>query len=232
MAQSLGNGQVGIVELDIFAHQTDGDGFASVVDPADQRIPFIQIRFRGLQPQLPADNAGEMLLFQHQRRFIQHRKCDIFNNTIRLDVAEHADFLENAFLQRLITAQNDDIRLDTHALQFPDGVLGGFALVLLRAAQIGNQGHMDKQAVFLPHLQGDLAHRLQKGLGFDVTDGAADLRNDNIRIRLLPHTIDKGLDLVGHMGDDLHRGAEIFSLPLLVQNVPIDLSCGQVGVFV
>ena len=34
------------------------------------------------------------------------------------------------------------------------------------------------------------------------------------------------------MGDDLHRGAEIFSLPLLVQNVPIDLSCGQVGVFV
>ena len=34
------------------------------------------------------------------------------------------------------------------------------------------------------------------------------------------------------MGDDLHGLAEIFAAALLVQNVPVDLAGGKVGIFV
>ena len=34
------------------------------------------------------------------------------------------------------------------------------------------------------------------------------------------------------MGNDLYGGAEIFSPPFLVQNIPVDLSGSQIGVFV
>ena len=78
--------------------------------------------------------------------------------------------------QRLIAAQNDDIRLDAHALQFLDRVLCGLGLMLVGATEERHQRHVDEQAVLLPYFQRDLAHRLQEGLGLDITDGAADFR--------------------------------------------------------
>ena len=91
---------------------------------------------------------------------------------------------------------------------------------------------MDEQAVLLTHLQGNLPDSLQKGLGFNVANGAADLRDDHVRIGLLAYPVDEVFDLVGHMGDDLHRGAKIFAPALFIQHVPVDLTGGQVGVFV
>ena len=37
---------------------------------------------------------------------------------------------------------------------------------------------------------------------------------------------------VYHEGNHLHRGAQVFALPLLVEHIPVDLAGGEVGVFV
>ena len=232
VAQGLGNGQVGVVELHIFAHQADGDGAVPAVDPVEHGVPVRQIDVRGVDLQLPADDAGEILLFQHNGGFVQAGQGDVFNDAVLFHVAEHGDFLEDAVLQGLVAAQDDDVRLDPHALQLLDGVLGGLALVLIGAPEEGHQGHMDKQAVGRAHLQRDLPHRLQEGLGLDVANGAADFRDDHVRVGLLAHPVDKFLDLVGDVGNDLDGGAQIFPLALLVQHVPVHLAGGQVGVFV
>ena len=34
------------------------------------------------------------------------------------------------------------------------------------------------------------------------------------------------------MGNDLYSGAKIFSTPFFVQNIPVDLAGGQVGIFI
>ena len=104
--------------------------------------------------------------------------------------------------------------------------------MFIGTTQKGNQGHMDEQTVFFSHFQRNLPYSFQKGLGFDVTDGAADFRNDHIGIGLFSHTVDKFLDFVGYMGNDLHSGAEIFSTPFFVQNIPVDLAGGKVGIFI
>ena len=91
------------------------------------------------------------------------------------------------------------------ALQFLDGVLRRFGLMLFRSAQVRNQRHMDKQAVFPPDLQGDLPDRLNKRLRFDIADGSSDLGDDHICPGLFAHRINKILDLIGDMGDHLDR---------------------------
>ena len=91
---------------------------------------------------------------------------------------------------------------------------------------------MDKEAVLPAHLQRDLPDGLQKGLGLNIADGAADLGDDHVGVRLLTHPIDKFLDLIGDVGDHLHGGAQILPPALLVQNVPVHLAGGEVGVFV
>ena len=229
MAQSLCHGQIGIVELHIFAHQTDGDGFAPVVDSLHQCLPLLQLRLRGGDPQLPADDAGEILLFQHQGSLVQVGQGDVFNDAVGLYIAEQADFLEDAVLQGLVAAQNHDVRLDTHALQLPDGVLGGLGLVLIGATEEGHQRHMDEQTVLLAHLQRNLPDSLQKGLGLDIADGAADFGDYHIGVRLLAYPVDEFLDFIGDMGNDLNGGAKVFPPALLVQHIPVDLSRGQVG---
>ena len=75
---------------------------------------------------------------------------------------------------------------------------------------------MDEEAVLLAHLQGNLPDCLDEWLGLDVADGSADFRDDDVRVRFLPHPVDEFLDLVCDMGDDLNRGAQILPPPFPV----------------
>ena len=88
---------------------------------------------------------------------------------------------------------------------------------------------MDEEAVFASDFEGDLTDGFEEGLALDVADRAADLGDHHVRVGLLAHAVDKRLDLVRHMGDDLHGRAEVFPSPLLVQHVPVDLAGGEVG---
>ena len=88
---------------------------------------------------------------------------------------------------------------------------------------------MDKERVLLSLLETDLPGRLQEGLTFNVTGGAADLGDDHVGIRLRSHMVDKVLDLLRDVGDDLHGLSEVFAATLLVQHVPVDLAGGKVG---
>lgn len=108
VAQCLRHREVGIVKLDIFSHKTDGYVLVRTLDALHHLLPFRQLRRRGLQPQLPTDHRGKLDFSQHQRRFVQARQRDIFNDAVGLYVAEQGDLLENRGLQRLIAAQHDE----------------------------------------------------------------------------------------------------------------------------
>ena len=91
--------------------------------------------------------------------------------------------------------------------QFPHRVLGGLGLVLPGAAEVGHQHHMEEKTVLPPHLPGKLADGLQKGLAFNVPDGAADLGDDDIGIGPLRQGGYKVFDLPGDMGNHLDGAA-------------------------
>ena len=91
---------------------------------------------------------------------------------------------------------------------------------------------MDEQTVLLADFQGNLPHGFNKGLGLNITDGTANFGDDHICICFSADPINKVLDLIGDVRNHLHRGAKVFSAPLLIQHVPVDLAGGQVGIFV
>ena len=230
--QGFCHGKIRIVELHIFADQPDAHLLFPVLDPLHHGCPFRQIRRRCLQPQFPADHLGKMRFLQHQRRFVQAGNGHVFNDAIPLHIAKQRDLFENGFFQRLIAAQHDDIGMNAHALQLLHGMLGGLGFMLVRAPQEGHQRHMDKQAVFPAHFQGNLPNGFQKGLGFDVADGAADLGNYHVGVRPLAHAIYKFLDFIGDVGNHLHREAQIFAPALPVEHIPVYLAGGEIGVLI
>lgn len=113
MTQGLRNGEIGVVELHIFPHKTDGHSTVSALDGRDHSPPLTQIRLRCRQTQLPADHRGQICLLQIERRLIENGKGQILNDAVRLHVAEVSDFAEDARIgDWLVTAQNDDVRGD------------------------------------------------------------------------------------------------------------------------
>ena len=94
---------------------------------------FRPFRSGRVQPQLPADDPREVRLLQHQGRLVQAGHREVLDDAVLFDVAEQGDLPEDGFLQRLVAPEHDDVRMDPHALQLLDGVLGGLGLMLLGA---------------------------------------------------------------------------------------------------
>ena len=232
VAQRLGDGQIRIVQLHVFAHEADRHAVRAAADALEHGIPLGHIRRGRVDVQLTADDLGKAVLFEHDRCLIQHGDGHVFDHAVGLDVAEQGDFAEDGLLERLIAAQHDDVRGNAHALQLLDRVLRGLGLVLLAAVQIRHERHVDVECVFAPDLQADLTDGLEKRLALNVAGRAADLRDNDVGVRLAADTIDKVLDLIRDVRNDLHRLAEVLAAALLVEHVPVHLAGREVGVFV
>ena len=232
VVQALHHRQVGVVELDVLAHQRDGAGLAAGDDAAHHLLPLGQVGGGHVQLELFHHHVVQTIGVQHQRALVQAGHGQVLDDALRLDVAEGADLAADVGAHAAVGAQDDDVRVDAHTLQLLDRVLGRLGLVLVGAGDVGHQHHMDEAAVVAALLQAHLPDGLQEGLALDVAGGAADLGNDHIGPGGGSHVVDVALDLVGDVGDDLDGLAQIGTLTLLVQDVPVHLAGGQVGVLV
>ena len=75
---------------------------------------------------------------------------------------------------------------------------------------------MDEETVSTACLVGYLTDRLKKRLGFYITSCTADLSNNDVCVRLFLHMIDKRLNFIGDMGNNLHRLPKIFAFSLFI----------------
>ena len=111
-------------------------------------------------------------------------------------------------------------------------MLRRLGLELLRAGDIGNESDVNETAVLPAHFPCDLPYGLYEGLAFDVAYGAADFGYYHVGARRPAHVVDEGLYLVGDVGNNLHGLTEIFAVSLLIEDVPVDLARGKVGILV
>ena len=227
MEQRLRYAEIGVVQLRVFAHQRDGHMMLlRRVYLRHQILPVPHIRLAGAQSQLAAHHPAQPLPLQQQGHLIQGGRRQVGDDAVLTDIAEQCDLLPHVLRQRAVGAAHQDIRLDSHAQQLLHGVLCGLALQLAAAGDGDHQRHVDIQHVFPSLLRRHLTDGLQIRLALDVTHRAADLRDDHVRLSVI-HGVQPPLDLVGHMGDDLHRAAQIAALPFPVQHRPEDLSGGN-----
>ena len=226
VVQGLHHGEVGVVELGVLAHQGDGHMALRRQLPLYHGLPLPQVRLVGDEAQLPADHIVQALLRHQQGHLVEGPGGGVLDDAVRLHVAEQGDLPADVLGDGGVAPAHQDVRLDAQRQKLLHGVLGGLALELPGAGDLDDQGHMDEHHVAPGPLHGHLADGLQKGLGLNVAHGAADLGDDHVHI-LPGHGVDAVFDLVGDVGDDLHRGAQVVAPALPVQHGPVDLAGGH-----
>ena len=175
---------------------------------------------------MPHHLAVEPLFMVGERHLVDVADIHPQNDRRLPDIAEQSDFSALFIGQRMFGAAQQNIRLDPHRLQFLDRMLGGFGFQLTRRSDVGQQCDMEKTGQLAAKFIAKLANGLKKGQGFDVTNGAADLAEDEILIIVI--RFDKFLDRIGDMRDHLNGGAEIITTAFLGQNIGIDAACRDI----
>ena len=232
VAQGLRNGKVCVVELYILAYEAYAYFLLAGFYAPHHVLPFRKVGRGRVYAKLPADDVGKTGLLQHQRRFVKAGESDVFYDAVQLHVAEEGYLFEYGILERLVAAEDYYIGVYAHALKLLYGMLGGLGLVLIGAAEEGDEGNVYEQAVLPAYLQGYLPHSLYKGLGLYIAYGAAYFGYYHIGVCLLAHTVYEILYFVGYVGYDLHCGTKEFSAALLIQHVPVYLTGGDIGILI
>ena len=98
------------------------------------------------------------------------------------DVGEQRDLLADLVADRVVGAQDDDVRLDADPAQLLDRVLGRLGLELAGRGEGRQQRHVDVQHVRAADVLAHLADRLEERQALDVADGPADLDDHDVRI--------------------------------------------------
>ncbi len=167
-------------------------------------------------------------LGEGQRHLVDRRHIFGGNHRPLFEIAEEGNLALDLVGEEAIGAAQQNIRLDSDGEQFLDRVLRGLGLQLLGGADPGNQGDVHEDGIFPAKLLAHLADSFQKGQGFDVAHRAPDLDNGHVGVgRHLAHGI---LDFIGHVGNHLHRLAQVVAAALLGDDLLVNPAGGQIVV--
>ena len=150
---------------------------------------------------------------------------------VRRQVAEQSDLVLHCCVQRIFRAAHDDVRLDSHSLQFFYTGLRRFCLHFLGGAQIGDQRDMDQNHVLASLLMLELADGLKERLALDVADRATHLDDGDLRGLGRRIAVETALDLICDVRDDLHCASSEVTPAFFLKDRPVDLSRCDIGIF-
>ena len=78
---------------------------------------------------------------------------------------------------------------------------------------------MNEQAVLKTDLKRNLSNSLKERLALYIADCTADFGDNDISVRVFSDSIDKFLDFVCDMRNDLNSFAEVFAVALFFENI-------------
>ncbi len=126
----------------------------------------------------------------------------------------------------MFRAADEYVGLNPDFTKLRHTLLSGLGFQFSRRIQERHQRDMDKNGVAATGLKRELTHGLEEGEPLDVACRPSYLSDENVDI--LAGRPNPGLDLVRHVGDDLHRSPQVLATALLLDHRLIDLAGGQV----
>ena len=224
VADRLGHAHVGVGQLDVLADEADLEGRLGSLDELDQGRPGGEVGRSGdlRQAQVADDQVAQAGRLELERDLVdrvgRHGRDDRFGR----DVGEQGDLLADLVADRVVRAEHDDVGLDADPAQLLDRVLGRLRLELAGRGQRREERHVDVQDVAPADVLAHLADRLEERQALDVADGPADLDDHHVGPAVAGQALDPLLDLVGDVGNDLDRPAEVVAAALLGDDRLVD----------
>ncbi len=102
-------------------------------------------------------------------------------------------------------------------------MLGGFSLELSRGGEVREQSDVNVKHIVTTGVFPHLADGFEERQSFDITDGAANLNEDDIRLRFLSQALEACFDFIGDVGHDLNGPPEEIATPLPRDHRAVDL---------
>ena len=232
MTQGFGNGNISILQSNVFADYRDSYLLVIFFQDAGHHImPALHILRLVLHFQLAQDNGIKSLLL-HEHRYLINASCGkVLNNCVGVYVAEHSHFFAHFLGNRLFAAANQDIRRNTDAAQLFDAMLSRFGFQLTGCGNIRYQRNMNIKHIVLADILFYLTDGFQKRQAFDITYSTADFRNNEVGIILLAYAENALLDFIGDMRNNLYGTAKIIATAFFIYYTLVNLACGRIGVF-
>ena len=144
-----------------------------------------------------------------------------------MEIAEDGDFFFSFLVEGLFASGDDEVRLDTHAIEKLDRLLGRFAFEFSNTSYERDIGDMDLEDIFgVAEFEDAAGFEEETVLVF--ADGATEFDDDNIGMVGFARLGDAVDDFVGDMGN----GFDVFSFvaegSLAVDDGFVYLSCSHV----
>ena len=176
---------------------------------------------------LTHDSGIKTLLLHTHWHLIDRGHVLALHDALQIDITERRHLHAQMVIKVALRTQDEDIGLDTHALQFLDGVLGGFGLQFLSGFQVRYVGEMHTHGI-TPQLPAQLSDGLHERRTLDVADSTTHLCNHEIQLLLLLIlTEHPALDLIRDVRHHLDGLTQIVAMALTVDHRLVDATCGD-----
>src|SRR6185503_3589258 len=219
---------VGVLVADVLADDVDGDLLGGVPDAIDQVDPLVHLRF-GLGQVEPLQNdAVEPFFGEDRRHLVDARHVARGDHRLFVHVAEERDLALDLLVEMAVGSAQQDVGLDADGAQIAHAVLRRLGLQLAGRADERHQREVDVERVVAPDVLAQLPDGLDERQALDGADRAADLDQDDVHV--CGDGLDRVLDRVGDVRDDLHRAPEVVAAALLLDHLQVDLAGGPVVV--
>ena len=172
---------------------------------------------------LSHDGCIEPLLLHAHWHLVDGGHILALYHTLQIDITKRRHLHAQMVIKVALRTKDENIRLDTHALQFLDGVLSGFGFQLLGSFQIRHIGKMYAHGI-ATQLPAQL-DSLHEGCTLNVADGTAHLCNHEVEalVETLPQH--SAFDFIRNMGHHLDGLAQIVAMALAVDDSLVDTAC-------
>src|SRR5215472_1791303 len=230
VAQCLGNREVSVRKLDVFADHSNRNRALWPAHAFRQPPPGFQIRCVAVavEAEVAGDDPAQARVLQHQRHVVDEFDVGHADDSLPRHITEERDLLLQVLVDLPLGAGNDGVRLDADGPQRLNGVLGGLGLHLLAPDQ-RYQRDVDVEDVRTAEVVLELADRLQEGLALDVAHGTPNLADHDGCLRLALGAQDALLYLICDVGDHLDGRSQVVAAPLLGDDLGVDLARRHVG---
>ena len=223
LLECLDDRLVSVLQI-VFTDETDVQLLCGVGATVEERTPRTETgRFAHGQSQFLEDHAVDTLVLHANRYLVNRGHVGALEHCVGANVAEVGHFLTKTGRKRVFGAKNEDVGLDSFALQFLYRVLGGLCFQFARSSQVGNVGQVDANRV-AAEFPLELANGFYERETFDVTDCTANLCDHKIISALFAQIEHIALDFIRDVRNHLNRFAQIVATTFLFDHALVDAS--------
>ena len=218
-------------QIDILADHADGDVVLRILDGLHQTRPHGQVGRLGFDFQFVADDLVHALVMEHLRNLVDRVDVPDRNHGVLRDVREQRNLGALVFRNLSVGAAQQHVRRNADLAQFLHAVLGRLGLEFACRGNVRHQRQVHEGHAVAAQAQVHLTGGFKERQRLDVADRTADLDDGDVGMAVPRRTraaLDKGLNFIGDVRNDLNGLAEILAAALLADHRFVDLARREV----